>query len=204
MYKSPSNEELRQVEIALEQGRIAPRFQGILALFWGMIFAKLFILEYAMQVYEVPLNSTFYVWTLTLVMATVCTVAYVRLGRHRLKGKPVTGKMVRSIWMGVFTAILTATVAGMLLADFSPYLLPAIYALVLGVGFFSHSVLNGRTLFKALAAAWWLAALLLSSRDEVVTFAWFSGFLVVFQVLPSAYLHFWPEKRSTEAGSYSI
>ncbi len=204
MYKSPSKEELRQVEIALEQGKNAPQFQGILALFWGLIFAKLFILEYAMQVYAVPLNSTIYIWTLTLIMAAGCTLAYLRLGRHRFKGKPVTGKMVRSIWMGAFAAILTATVAGNFLADFSSYVLPAIFALVLGVGFFSHSVLNDRALFKVLAICWWLAALLLSSRDEVVTYAWFSGFLVVFQVLPTAYLHFWPTKRQSEEGNYSI
>lgn len=195
----------KQFEIALEQGTRSPRFQGILSLFWGLIFAKLFLLEYAMQIYEVPFDSTFYIWTLTLSMGVVCSIAFMRLDRHHLPGKPLTGKLVRSIWLGVFSAMVIGSAGGVLVAELSPYLLPGVYALILGVGFFSHSVLNGRTLFRFLALAWWAAALLLLSRNEVVTFAWFSGFLLAFHVLPTAWLHFLPgSKKQVAASNYSI
>ena len=194
----------KQFEIALEQGSRSPRFQGILSLFWGLIFAKLFILEYGMQIYDVPLNSTFYIWTLTLVMGVVCSVAYLRSGRLQLPGKPLTGQLVRSIWLGVFCAMLIATAGAVWVAELSAYLLPGIYALILGIGLFTHSVLNGRTLFRALAGGWWAAALLLLSRDDVITFAWFSGFLLILHVLPTAWLHFRRGGSASSESNYSI
>lgn len=54
-------------------------------LLWSLLFAKCFSLEYLVQEYEVPINSFYYVWCLSITMATVATVAYAQLERASIQ-----------------------------------------------------------------------------------------------------------------------
>lgn len=201
MFSTPSEESLRQVEIALEQGRQTARFQGIVYLFWGLIFAKLFLVEYAMQVYQVPLNSALYIWSLTLAMAALCTVVYALLSRERINLRPLTGQWVAQLWLGCFTAMAVVAAAGLLLQSINPYAIPGLCALLLGLGFFLHSVLNRRLLFRGIAVGWWLGSLFLLLDPSPRALLVMGLLLLGLHVIPFAILHFLPPKTAASPAS---
>ena len=51
----------------------------LLFLLWSLLFTKCFSLEYLVRLHEVPINSFYYVWCLSIVMATVASIVYFKL-----------------------------------------------------------------------------------------------------------------------------
>lgn len=190
MNKPSPESQIQQLEAALQQGSRPSRFQGILMLFWGLIFAKLFIVEYAVQIYEIPVNSVIYIWSLTLIMGSACTFAYLKAGPVRESYRARSQRLLRDIWLACFVAMILGAAASFLLATVNPFHTPAFFALILGIGFFLQGGIYEGNVFRILGVAWWGAALFLFTRVDVQSFAWFSLFLILFQVIPTAWLHF--------------
>jgi len=199
MVQSQSRDSLKKLEVALERGGRPSRAHGILMLFWGLIYAKLFLLEYGVQVYEVPLNSLLYLWTLTLIMGIVCTIAYVRLFPGARKEESMTDKALWNIWVGCFIAVGLGAVSSLLTSPMNAFQAPAFSSLIMGVGFMSQSALGGKRLYFHLALTWWVIAVILFHQEGVITFAWFSLSLVLFHVIPTAYLHFFRHRKKAAA-----
>lgn len=57
----------------------------LIFLLWSLLFTKCFSLEYLVRVYEVPINSLYYVWCLSVTMATVATVVYAQLEKASIR-----------------------------------------------------------------------------------------------------------------------
>ena len=56
---------------------------------WSLLFTKCFFLEFLVRQYAVPINSFYYVWALSILMAAVATTVYAEL---QIKER------VKSIW----------------------------------------------------------------------------------------------------------
>ena len=54
------------------------RLKLIMAL-WSLLFTKCFFLEFLVRHYAVPINSLYYVWALSILMAAVATTVYAEL-----------------------------------------------------------------------------------------------------------------------------
>ena len=46
---------------------------------WSLLFTKCFFLEFLVRRYSVPINSLYYVWSLSILMAAVATIVYAEL-----------------------------------------------------------------------------------------------------------------------------
>ena len=46
---------------------------------WSLLFTKCFFLEFLVRHYDVPINSLYYVWSLSILMAAVATTVYAEL-----------------------------------------------------------------------------------------------------------------------------
>lgn len=46
---------------------------------WGLLFTKCFTLEFLVRHYDVPINSLLYVWTLSIIMASVATLVFANI-----------------------------------------------------------------------------------------------------------------------------
>ena len=74
-------------------------------------------------------------------------------------------------------------------ANISLTILPAMFAVVIGVGYFIHSVIDHRFLFKLTAYGWWAACVALSLQTSVNNFAWFALAILLLQTAPTTWLH---------------
>jgi hypothetical protein len=182
--------DVAELELALEKSRQVPGFRALLAFFWGLILAKCLFAQWAFTVYNLPINPGFFVWTLSLGGSGALTLGYAYWLFRELPHMPLSGRIASATWVacGVGFAVL-ALVAGVFQA-FTPYLLPALAAVLLGVGYYIHSVAQRRVLFKFVAAGWWLSALGLFTQPNVNALAWMALSLLLFQAAPAAWLFF--------------
>lgn len=195
MQKPIPEKEISQIEIALEHGRGTRPFNGVIALFWGLIFTKLFLLEYGVQVYQVPINSMLFVWTLTLVMGVVCSAAYIKMVLKKKLTRPMTNRVTSAIWAAAFVSTGVIAFAAISLGRLDPYFMPAVCALALAVGYFLHGTLVRFPVFQILGGCWLLVGIGLAAVSGPVSMAGFALAMVLFVVLPTAVLHFSPQNR---------
>lgn len=158
--------QMREVELALEKsGKLRP-YRCLMLAFWGLILAKCLILEWAVQTWSSPVQTVIYVWLPTLVFGSLCTILFAR-SLAQPASAPLTSHIVRGVWGGCLIAALIVAFAWLFFEVGNPYLLPAFTAIVIGLGYFTQSILDNLKLNKFLAIGWWLASLPLFTTPDV-------------------------------------
>jgi hypothetical protein len=183
-------QEVAELEAALEKSRQVPGFRTLLLFFWGLIVAKCLLAEWAVERYHSPINTFWFVWVPSFLISGVITIGYAYWLFRELPRMPLSGRLVSATWVGCATGFGVLALAAVSDDVFSVYLLPALAAVLLGVGCFIHSVLDRRRIFKILAIGWWLSALWLFANPDVNALGWMSLSLVLLQVLPAGWLFF--------------
>ncbi len=185
-----TNNHLREVELALEKSvRLMP-YRCLLLAFWGLILAKCLILEWAVQTWASPVDTVVYVWLPTLVFGGLCTVLFARSIFTDPLRAPLTSHLVRGVWGGCLIAALVVCLAWLRLDVGSPYLLPALAAVIIGLGYFIQSILDDFKINKFLAICWWLTSLVLFYFSDVTALAMLGIAFIVLTALPYTVLFF--------------
>jgi hypothetical protein len=198
-----SPEEVAELEIALDRARRVPAFRNFLLLCWGLITAKCLLVQWAILTYHPPINGILMVWVPSFLIFGLIAVYYARRLFRELPVMPLSGRVVSATWIACVTAFAVLVVAALGYEKFTLFLLPAFAAVLLGVGSFIQSVTSRRHLFKAIAIGWWLAALWLFNRATVDGLPWMSLFLVLFQVIPYAWLYLEARRAARQAAAHA-
>jgi len=190
MQKSSSPQEVAELELALEKSRQTPGFRAGLAFFWGLIMAKCLLAQWSATVYQIPINTGLYVWALSVGGSGALTLIYAFILFRELPRMPLHGRIVSATWLGCGAGFVVLAVVAVAYGTFSIFLLPALAAVLLGVGCHIHSVVTRQRLFKFLAFGWWLAALGLFTQPNINSLAWMALSLAGLVVLPSGWMLF--------------
>jgi len=178
------------MEVALEQSRRVPGFRTLLLFFWGLIVAKCLLLEWAAECYHSPINTFLFVWIPSFMISGVITIVYAYRLFRELPRMPLSGRLVSATWVGCTTGFGVLALAAVSDGVFDVYLLPALAAVLLGVGCFIQSVVDRQRTFKLLAVGWWLAALGMFASPNVNALAWMALSLLLLLIIPSGWLFF--------------
>jgi hypothetical protein len=157
----------------------------LLAFFWGLIMAKCLLAQWSATVYHIPINTGLYVWTLSVGGSGALTLVYAFILFRELPQMPLSGRIVSATWLGCGAGFAVLAIVAIVYGTFTIYLLPALAAVLLGVGCYIHSVVTRQRLFKFLAAGWWLAALGLFTQPTIHSLAWMALSLVILVILPA-------------------
>ena len=150
---------------------------------WGLVFAKCLTLEYLIQVYSIPINSFFYIWSLTLIMASVATIAFFRTRTTKINHTETT-PIAHLIWFGcVIASILLVGILSSL-TELSRYVIPAILSIVLGVGYLGHGICERKNRYTVSGIGWWIGATVLAARNNVENLSIFAFLIILLIVLP--------------------
>ncbi len=188
MLKQVDSQEISQIQIALEGEQKRVRFRGLFYIFWGIILSKCIFAEWAIRHYGLPVNSL-YVWVPTMIFASVSTFVYAGTTIGDIFRRPLTGRFVSAIWGSSLMAIVLVTVVGYGAGNVGFYVVPELCAVVFGSSYFIHSVIDSRFLFKLCAYGWWLGSIWLLVNPNLHSLAWFAAMILLFQVLPAAWLY---------------
>lgn len=183
MQERARKSDMEQVRLALEHGSRADRFRGLVLLFWGLILAKCLYLEWAIRAYEAPVDSL-YLWVPTLAFGFLGTLIYAQREVGAWSHIPLTGRLVAAIWAGCAVALVLLGMVGTQSGVLAPFHLPAVVAVVMGLGFFIHGTIDHRPWYRLAAFGWWAGSLFLFTLHGPESLAWLATFLLLFQVGP--------------------
>ena len=169
----------------MDSVKLAKYNNSIVIILWGLIFSKCFVLEYLVQIYSIPINSTVYIWSLTLWMAVVATFAFLRVN----SGKNSTAMVPRRIiinWIscGIITLLILtgAFLSNSIMID--PYSIPALFSFMLGIGCLIHGFLSSSLLYILRGISWWAGTFILFNQSNINSLPLFAFLILLLIVFP--------------------
>ncbi len=165
-----------------------PGFRALLALVWALVLAKCLVAQWAFNRYHLPINPGFYVWTLSLGGSGAISLVYAFSLFRELPTMPLSGRLANATWVASATGFALLAAMSLLNRAFDPYLLPALAAVLLGVGCFIQSVIDRRPLCKFLAVGWWSSAIALFMLPNFNALAGMALSLVLLVAMPAGWL----------------
>ena len=161
----------------MNASRLTQHYNSLIVILWGLIFAKCFTLEYFVQIYAVPINSALYIWSLTLTMAAAATFVFLRL---KAKEGSFQNSLRRNlaIWITAGIAILIALAVVFASGSLNPYILPSLFAVILGAGYVTHGSSAKNLIYTLCGLGWWVGAGILFAQSAVESLLLF-GFLIL-------------------------
>ena len=166
----------------------APKQVYLLLTLWALLLAKCFIFEYLVRVYQVPINSALYIWTLSISMATVASVVYLRLTQHEREPCSARSKNAMVWWIG--TAVISLSLfASFIMQAITPAHLPAIFAATIGCGYAVQSILKKGTFSRFSTLGWWIGAATLTGLPAPLPLLGFAFCLIAFTAVPCFILY---------------
>lgn len=174
-----------------------PQRERFIVLLWGLLFAKCFIVEHYVQAYDVPVTSWLYVWALSISMATIASVAFLR-ARATERMPPQISKTVLRAWVLCLAAMACFLVGGWLIPLVSLASITVGFAIVLACGYTFQGLHSKAILDWVAAVGWWLMAALLPISAAGYSLLIFGLGLLGFVVLPLAG-KLWVEWRQARA-----
>lgn len=157
---------------------------SLISILWGLIFAKCFTLEYLVQLYDIPINSTIYIWSLSLSMAAAATFVFVRLTLQERQFS-MTISPAGSIWGACGLGLLLTATTGFTVESINPYLIPALLALIMGVGYCAQSLLEKDPMYLFSGFGWWLGAAILFDQSSMNGLRIMAILIIIFTVCPT-------------------
>lgn len=150
---------------------------------WGLVFAKCLTLEYLIQIYSIPINSLVYIWMLTLIMASLATVAFFR-AKATEDNRAQTISVIQLMWCGCCLICVLLVGVLSLLTELNPYAIPTILSLILGVGYFFHGILIRKNISMLGGLGWWIGSAVLATRNNVESLSILAFLMILLVVLP--------------------
>ena len=155
----------------------------IIIVLWGLVFAKCLTLEYLVQIYSIPINSFAYIWVLTLVMASVATVAFFRTKVAKIS-YPREISIIHLIWFSSGILALLSIGVLFLTTELNPYTIPTIISAILGIGYLCHGILIRKNTYVFSGIGWWIGTVILATRNNVESLSIFAFLVILVTILP--------------------
>lgn len=157
----------------------------LIYILWGLLFTKCFVLEYLVRKYQAPINSLAYVWSLSIIMATVATIVYGRL-EDSDDNWAASGRALAPYFAAkAFAAILILW--ALIGSPENSHLALAVAAPFIGASQVLDPPLKPITFRTPLLIAWIVAAALLFLVGPPNVFLIFGAGILVLSVVPRSY-----------------
>ncbi|HAV14152.1 MAG TPA: hypothetical protein DCX06_11770 [Opitutae bacterium] len=133
----------------------------LLLTLWCLLFIKCLSLEFCVTYYSVPIDSKFYVWALSIFMATFATLL-------SFKASGSTQDLLtphRLIWLACIIGGAACATIAKLSDDVSALIVLPTTALLIGSGYIAQGLLLKQRIDIASGAGWWTGAAILFRVD---------------------------------------
>lgn len=163
----------------------------IVLLLWSALFIKCFSLEYLVIRYTIPINSTIYVWCLSLMMAGIASVTYLRLKINKPVKMPHHLSLHQCIWALAAISIITISIIGHATNWLSDLGTLPLNAILIGLCYTLQGLLLKHLHYVISGFGWWIGAAALfrlSSPNDLLAFA---SYILLLSSLPMLvhYIH---------------
>ena len=162
---------------------VISRNNSMIIILWGLIISKCLTLEYLIQVYSIPINSLFYIWTLTLVMAIVATATFLNTKNIRI-GVMENISIVHACWFTCAVVGLLSIVFFAVSGQLKLNRLMIIPTIIIGCGYLVHGISMKKNMLTTSGIGWWIGAAVLATRDTIESLAILAFLIILLTLLP--------------------
>lgn len=155
----------------------------MVVILWGLLFSKCLTLEYLVQVYSIPINSFFYVWVLTLSMASVATFVFLRTKRVEFRALEKIS-IIQFCWVICILACLLLIGFVLLSKKLELHILLTLLCVIIGTGYLVHGIATVKNSFSLIGIGWWIGAAVTATRDGSESLAVLAFQVILLTVLP--------------------
>jgi hypothetical protein len=116
----------------------------IIFIIWLLVFSKCSILEYYIQKFQLPINSGFYIWTLSISLATLVSLLFWNHIKPLAENRPESIKIRYIINLALLTLFTGLNGTSLLLSYWSVSSIISINVLLLGIYLTTNGLLQNR------------------------------------------------------------
>ncbi|MBU4267649.1 MAG: hypothetical protein KJ808_02215 [Acidobacteria bacterium] len=153
---------------------------------WGILCVTGIIVMYVCMLFQISLNALI-LWVAVVLAGFLWTLTINRRLRRQYRSCTFAYKMMRAVWLVCSLALMIVGFVGFYRIDVQ--ILPALFAIIMGIGIALSGMIMGRRLIVGCAGGWWLGAILMFLFPWKHHFLVFAGLMVVFAILPGIALY---------------
>lgn len=150
---------------------------------WGLLFTKCFLLEFLVRHYAVPINSLYYVWALSIIMATLATVVYVDLQYVDQGDSPWQSFSLFQLLASVFSVLLVFN--ALISPDEKSYIALTMAALIYTIKSAWNWLYKSRKNYQLKTLGWASATVVIIYLKCPTGFLIFSICILILSTMPS-------------------
>lgn len=199
MYRLTSKDHLREFERILQHTEQVVSVRGILQIFWGLIIAKCLLLEWLAQWYAVPIRTLPFVWLPSILFGLLCMFFFMHHSFKRVVRVALNDHLTGGVWASCTIAAALVSFLWLQFTPATPYLLPAFFSLLAGVGYFIQSIIADHFLHKLQAIGWWILCVVLFSHSSEISLLLLSAGILLLLVVPASVLYLRDRRRDASA-----
>lgn len=188
MEKQQAQQDLQFIRRMLEETRLTAADNGIHYINWSVMPALGIIGTYLIVLTESPSVYIFWIWV--AVIATGWIVSFLK-GKNgkRERTQNFAEKILSAVWIGAGITMTITAFAGMITESFSPRIIPALIATIMGIPFLIAGMTYDLKWFRNLAVVWWVAGIVFFFWNSFHALAALGVLMIVCQAIPGIYLY---------------
>lgn len=188
MKKQQAEEDLQFIREMLKETRRTVADNGMHYINWSIMPSLGIIGTYLVLMTESPSVYIFWIWTAVIGLGWLFSII---LGARGSRGRSpnFAERILSSVWITSGITMTLIAFGGMVSGAFSPHLIPALIAVILGIPFFIAGMIYDLHWFKLISVGWWIAGTSFFFWNSFHSLAALGVLLILFQVLPGIYLY---------------
>ncbi len=194
-HGSPTNWQLER-ELSFQ----TQSWRDLMSIFWGILFGKCLLLQWAVIAYKAPIQMFLYVWVPTFTFASLASIIYIGSRDKPISEIFATNRLTPLLWLisGVLIAFLAFY--SIYLGGFDPYLLPGICSFFLAAIYVAEYSSQKYKVNVLSIVGFFITSIITLWLTDVATLVWLAGALLVFHVIPQSVLY-WKARKQFMLGN---
>lgn len=188
MDQQQAREDLRFIRQMLEETRQRVADNGMHYISWTVMVALGIIGTYLIVLSDMPSSYTLWLWVVIIGAGWLISFL-IGARQNEVRPQNFAEKVLSSVWTGAGISMTVVAFTGVAGDAFHPNFIPALIATILGIPYFTASVIYSLSWFRLIAAGWWLAGIGFFLWNSFHTLAVLGVLMILFQALPGLYLY---------------
>jgi len=198
MKERNAEEDLAFIRRVMEDSRKIMVDDGLNYILWGIIIVFGLAIIYIKEVSRISLRSDL-IWLIFSVIGVFLTLWINRHKHFQSRAKTFAGQILKSLWTAIALSIAIIGLVGYHTDSISIWSFPAVFSIIIGLGYFISALLYNQSWIKFVAVAWWGGGLIMFFWKSIQTIILFSLMMILFQIIPGIALYKkwrkeWPAK----------
>lgn len=188
MEKDKAQEDLQFIRRMLDETRRTVADNGLHYINWSIMPAIGIIGTYLIVLTQSQPLFIFWLWVAVVAAGWIISYFLGLKGKNN-RSRNFAERILSAVWVGAGITMTITAFAGMLSESFTPQVIPAMIATIMGIPYLISGMVYDLKWFKSLAVIWWIAGLCFFFLNSFHTLGLLGLLMILCQTVPGFYLY---------------